>query len=318
MITKYAPIALFVYNRPWHLRQTVESLIKNTLAKESELIIFSDAAKDKKSEAGVQAVRDYLKTISGFKKVLIHNRKINFSPSKNIIEGVTKVINEYGKIIVLEDDLSVAPYFLDFMNDALLFYENEPKIISVCGYMYPVKIKNRQTLLLRMADCWGWGTWKRGWDLFDPNAKKLLEQLKSKKLIRKFDLDGRYPYSKALKKQASERTFSWATCWYASSLLNDKLSLYPSKSLVRNVGFDGSGVNCGFNTGYDVNTLQEKAGVFKIPLKEDQDTINKIGVFFRINKFKRLVYFIHKIFFQHLKRDKALRLLINDTISTLP
>ncbi len=316
MTIRYAPIALFVYNRPEHLRQAVASLLKNRLAKESELIIFSDAAKNKDAEAGVQAVRDYSKTISGFKNVFIHSREINFSPSKNIIEGVTKVINEYGKVIVLEDDLSVSSYFLDFMNDALLFYENEPQVISVCGYMYPVKIKNQETLLLRMTDCWGWGTWKRGWDLFNPDAKRLVGQLESKKLIRKFDLSGRYPYSKALKKQVSKKNFSWATCWYAASLLNDKLSLYPSKSLVRNIGLDGSGVNCGFNTEYDVNTLQEKVNVAKIQLKEDQYAINKIGGFFRIYKFKRLVYFIHKFLFQH-RKCKALSPLINDNISTL-
>lgn len=287
---RYAPIALFVYNRLWHLRQTVELLMKNSLAKESELIIFSDAPKDKKSEAGVRAVRDYLETIGGFKKVVIHNRKDNLSLSKNIILGVTEVLNAYGKVIVLEDDLCVSPYFLNFMNDALLFYENEPKVISICGYMYPVKIKNCETLLLRMTDCWGWATWKRGWNLFDPNAKKLLERLKSRKLIGKLDLNGAYAYSKMLKKQIRKKTFSWATCWYAASLLNDKLSLYPSKSLVRNIGFDGSGVNCGYDTGYDVNTLQEKVSVFKIPLKEDQDTINKIELFFRIYKFKRLLY----------------------------
>lgn len=302
MTIRYAPIALFVYNRPEHLRQAVESLLKNRLAKESELIIFSDAAKNKDAQAGVQAVRDYAKTISDFKNVLIYNREINFSPSKNIIEGVTKVITEYGKIIVLEDDLSVAPYFLDFMNDALLFYENEPRVISVCGYMYPVKMKNHETLFLRMADCWGWGTWKRGWDLFNPDAKVLLGQLESRKLIKKFDLNGRYPYSKALKRQVSKKAFSWATCWYATALLNDKLSLYPDKSLVRNIGFDGSGVNCGFNTGYDVNTLQEKVGVSMIQVKEDPYTINKIGIFFKINKFKKLLYYIHKISFKYFKK----------------
>lgn len=299
-----APIALFVYNRPWHLRQTVDSLMKNCLVKESELIIFSDAPKDKKAEAGVKAVREYLETIAGFKNVLIHNRKDNLSPARNIIYGVTEVLNEYGKVIVLEDDLCVSQYFLNFMNDALLFYENEPKVISICGYMYPVKTKNCETFFLRLPDSWGWATWKRGWDLFELNANNLLEGLKAGKLIRKFDLNGGYGYSNMLKRQVGGKFSSWAICWYAVSLLNDKLSLYPSKSLVRNIGFDDSGINCGYGAGFAVDTFQGKINILNIPLQENQDAIREIGIFLRIEKVKKLGYFIRKALARDFKRDR--------------
>lgn len=299
---QYAPIVLFVYDRLWHLRQTVDSLKKNSLAKESELIIFSDAPRDKKSEAKVMAVRDYLETINEFKKVTIHNRKDNFSPSKNIIEGVTEVINDYGKIIVLEDDLCVSQYFLNFMNEALLFYENEQKVISICGYMYPVQIKDCETLFLRIPDCWGWATWKRGWNLFESNAEKLFQGLNAKKLIGKFDLNGGYAYSKLLKKQFGKKIFSWAICWYATSLLNEKISLYPFKSLVQNIGFDNSGTNCGYNAGFAVDIFQERINIFNIPLKEDQNAIRRISMFLRIEKLKKIKYFISKLLFSRFRK----------------
>ena len=133
-----SPIVLFVYNRPAHTQRAIESLESNRLAEESELFIFSDAPQDDKVAEGVRAVRNYLKTIKGFKKVIINERDKNLGLSGNIIAGVTDIVTRYGKVIVLEDDLVVSRHFLDFMNDALLFYENEPKVISVCGYMYPI------------------------------------------------------------------------------------------------------------------------------------------------------------------------------------
>lgn len=289
-----SPVALFVYNRLEHLVQTIESLKKNSLAKDSELIVFSDAPKDEKSEAKVKEVRDYLETISGFKKVLIRNRKNNLSPKKNIIEGVSEVLNDYGKVIVLEDDLCVSAYFLNFMNDALLFYADEPKVISICGYMYPVKTRNCETLFLRLPDSWGWATWKRGWDLFEPDAKKLLQGLAAKKQLSRLDLDGAYGYSKLLRKQSVNLVSSWAILWHSSALLHEKLSLYPHRSLVQNIGFDDSGTHCGSGSGYDVNTLAVKVNVSKIPLEEDRDTINKIKMFHRINFLKRPLYLIRK------------------------
>lgn len=292
---QYAPIALFTYNRLQHLRQAVESLKENELAKESPLFIFSDAPRDKKSEFEVKAVRDYLGAIDGFKKVMIYNREDNFTPSKNIIEGVSQVLNECGKVIVLEDDLCVSKYFLNFMNEALLFYENELKVISICGYMYPVKIKNCETLFLRIPDCWGWATWKRGWDLFEPDANKLLGQIKSRKLSEKFNLNGRYDFLGILKKQAENRISSWAVRWYAVSLLNDKLSLYPAESLVRNIGFDDSGTHCGYGAEYDVEVFQKRVIVSEIPLAEDRHAIKKVGVFFRIKQLKKIGFAIRNL-----------------------
>jgi len=299
-----APIALFVYNRPWHLQRTIESLKTNKLAGKSELFVFSDAAKDKRSEDDVRAVRNYLKTLDGFRRVVVNEFETNLGPSKAIIRGVTDILNKYGKIIVLEDDLFVFPYFLKYMNDALLFYENENRVISVCGYMYPIKIKQQETVLLKITDCWGWATWKRGWNLFEPDAGKLLERLKARSLTKKFNLNGGYDYLKILKKQSKNKISSWAICWYASSLLNDKLSLYPVRSLVRNIGFDDLGTHCSHSAAYDVDTFQSQVGISAIPLEEDRYTIKKMEIFLKINRLKKIEGTIRKALSSFLRKRR--------------
>ena len=182
-----APITLFVYNRPWHTQQTVEALQKNALASESDLFIFSEAPKKPEVVHAVQEVRSFIKTISGFKSIRIIERAENMGLANSIIDGVTRICNEHGRVIVLEDDLVTSPFFLRYMNDALNLYEHEESVISIHGYIYPVTGKLSETFFLRGADCWGWATWKRGWELFDPDGKRLLESLKSQNLEREFN-----------------------------------------------------------------------------------------------------------------------------------
>ena len=160
---RLSPIVLFAYNRPGHIQQTIDALRKNHLAEESELFIFSDAPRDKKAEEDVSKVREYIKTIAGFKRTTVIERDHNLGLSQSIITGISELIAQYGRIIVLEDDLITSPYFLKFMNDGLSAYQEEDSVISICGYMYPLNKKHADTLFLRMTDCWGWATWKRGW-----------------------------------------------------------------------------------------------------------------------------------------------------------
>ena len=148
MINQLSPIVLFVYNRPWHTQQTVEALQKNELAKESELFIYSDAAKSKEAEKSVNEVRKYIQTIIGFKKVIIIKREKNWGLADSIIDGVTKIVNEYGKIIVLEDDLVTSPYFLKFMNEALVFYKDKEKVWHISGWNYPIETNKLDDVFL--------------------------------------------------------------------------------------------------------------------------------------------------------------------------
>ena len=129
-----APICLFTYNRLEETIQTVAALKNNFLANKSELFIFSDGAKNKNVEQKIKQVRKYLKTITGFKNITIYESSKNKGLANSIIDGVTKIIETYGKIIVLEDDLVTSPNFLNFMNQALEFYHYNNRIYSVSGY----------------------------------------------------------------------------------------------------------------------------------------------------------------------------------------
>jgi hypothetical protein len=242
----FSPIALFTYNRPYHTRKTVEALQRNKLSAQSDLFVFSDGPKEGATGSQVGEVRNYLKTINHFKTVSIIERKSNYGLSANILDGVRQIISEFGKVIVLEDDLVTSPFFLDFMNEGLRLYEQDENVISVHGYLLPVKEKLPDSFFLRGADCLGWGTWKRGWDLFEPDGRLLLKGLIESKKTGQFDFDNAYPYTQMLMDQIAGKTNSWAIRWYASAFLKNKYTLYPGKSLISNIGGDGSGTNNGF------------------------------------------------------------------------
>ena len=239
-----APVALFVYSRPWHTRQTVEALLTNAEASETPLYIFSDAPKDVATSSAVAEVRAYIGGIAGFKSVSIIERGHNFGLAESIIEGVTRLCGEYGRVIVLEDDLVTSPYFLKYMNEGLEKYRDEQRVISIHGYVYPVEQALPETFFLKGADCWGWATWRRGWELFEPDGQRLLDELKRRKLTHQLDFDGSYPYTKMLINQIKGKNNSWAIRWYASAFLKNKLTLYPGRSLILNIGNDSSGEHC--------------------------------------------------------------------------
>ncbi len=156
-----SPIALFVYNRLEETQKTIEYLTKNELAEKSKLFIFSDGFKDEKDKLKVNEVRNYLRTIRGFEEIKIIEKEKNYGLANSIIKGVTGVVNEYGKVIVLEDDLLTSPYFLKFMNDALYLYERENRVGAICGYVYSMKEQLPETFFLRFFNSWGWATWKK-------------------------------------------------------------------------------------------------------------------------------------------------------------
>ena len=241
----YAPILLFVYNRPEHTRRCIESLLKNSLASESNLFIYADGAKDSTQQEAVNEVRNYIRSIQGFKQITLMERSENWGLARNIINGVTTQVNRYGKVIVLEDDLVVAPYFLQFMNEALEVYKDEPKVghIQACDFTQDTTLPD--TFLIKWTGSWGWATWDRAWKHFNPNGNELLQELEERKLTRIFDFNGKYGFTRMLRRQIEGKNNSWAIRWNASLFLKDILSLNVGRSLVQNEGFDGSGTNCG-------------------------------------------------------------------------
>jgi hypothetical protein len=239
-----APIALFVYNRPLHSQRTVEALLANELAAQSDLFVFSDGAKSPQAAAAVEAVRAYIRTIRGFRSVHIEERTQNAGLSASIIDGVTRLCDQHGRVIVLEDDLVTSPWFLSYMNQALQMYENDVRVASIHGYCYPVSEELPETFFLRGADCWGWATWARAWRHFEPDGSKLLKWLIDRRLDRAFDLDGAYGFTQMLREQIAGKRDSWAVRWHASCFLREEVTLYPGRSLVQNIGNDPSGTHC--------------------------------------------------------------------------
>lgn len=270
-----APIVLFAYNRPWHLAQTVEALRQNELADQSDLVIYSDGPKTPADLPKIEEVRRYLRTIDGFKSIQIVERQKNYGLATSIITGVNETINHYGRIIVMEDDLVTSPYFLKYMNEALNFYEQEDQVISIVGYIYPVE-GLPEKFFLRGTDCLGWGTWKRGWDLFEADGQKLLAELKKHKLTRPFDYNGAYPYTKMLEYQIQGKVSSWAIRWHASGFVRGLLTLFPGRSLVMHIGGDGSGTNCEVTNHLDVQLSFSPVEMGEIPVVEDEAARKKI------------------------------------------
>lgn len=287
MTNTYAPILLFVYNRPEHVRRNIQALLKNELAAESELFIYSDAAKDETSQVAVKEVRAFIRSIQGFKKITITERAENWGLARSIIDGVTTQINRYGRVIVLEDDLVVAPHFLQFMNDALETYRDEERVghIQACDFTHDPSLPD--TFLIKWTGSWGWGTWDRAWKHFNADGKALLTELESRKLTYTFDFNGKYGYTRMLRRQIEGKNNSWAIRWNASLFLKGILSLNVGKSLVQNEGFDGSGTNCGGGGLYASELYMERLPVKKIsPIEENIQARNAyVRYYARTNSF---------------------------------
>lgn len=277
-----APIALFTYNRPIHTRQTIDALLKNEYASGSDLIIFSDAPKNDADGDGVRQTRAYLKGITGFRSINLIKRAENMGLAANIIDGVTQVVNEYGRIIILEDDLLTSSYFLKYMNEALTMYEDVDEVISVHGYVYPIKRQLPENFFLIHTDSLGWGTWKDKWVYFNPNGEELLRQLTQKRLLRQFNFDGSYDFAKMLRRQIKGENNSWAIRWYASAFLENKLSLFPGRSLVFHNGGDNTGTNCVYESWLDVDLSESPINLRpQLPLIESIEARHAYVDFFR-------------------------------------
>lgn len=274
-----APIALFTYNRLWHSQQTIESLQQNSLAKDSELYIFSDGAKTKEGQAKVDELRTYLHTVKGFKKVSIQTQDQNLGLANSIINGVTQIIKEFGKIIVLEDDMVSSPHFLSYMNEGLNLYQNEEKLACIHGYRYPIGELERP-FFVKGADCWGWGTWSRAWKNFNPNGKELLEEIKTKQLSSAFNFSDHYPYVQMLEDQIAGKNDSWAIRWKASAFLKEQFTLYYHESLIENIGNDNSGTHSEKTDHYRTELAQNYIPLSLQTVEEQNEVIQRIEKFY--------------------------------------
>lgn len=262
-----APIALFTYNRLDATKKTIEALKLNYLASESKLIIFSDGPKNEIDEKKVTEIRKYLKCINGFASVELKESDVNKGLADSIISGVTEIINEYGKVIVLEDDLVTTPNFLNYMNQCLDYYQEEKKIISICGYGLKIR-KNKHeeydVYAHGRSSSWGWSTWKDRWETIDWEVKEWEEIKNSKKIQRAFNVNGSDLYS-MLRSVQEGNGKSWAIRFCYSQFKQKKLSIFPYYSLVQNIGFNADGSN-----------TKHQYSRFKIKLDEGTKTVFRL------------------------------------------
>lgn len=242
----YAPICLFTYNRLFETKETINALRNNDLAKDSDLFIFSDGAKNIKSNKEVTLLRKFLKTIEGFKNVTIIEQNKNKGLAKSITDGVTQIVNEFEKVIVLEDDIVTSKGFLTYMNKSLNYYEKNLEVMQVSAFMFPIESANLpDTFFYQANTCWGWGTWKAAWKHYNNDTAFLLERIKTEKVSwKEYNSMQGSEFQKQLLRNIKGTLNTWAVKWHTVIKLNKGKVLHPKESYVANIGFSGNGENC--------------------------------------------------------------------------
>lgn len=271
--SQHAPLVLFTYNRPEALKQTLEALTQNILADETDLIVFSDAGKKADDRHKVDEVRAYLRQIGGFNSLKVIQREENFGLARNIIEGVTAVIEEYGRVIVLEDDLLTSRNFLLFMNKALDHYAHRPDIFAVSGYTADLRVLSEyphDTYLSYRPSAWGWGTWKDQWDGIDWDVKDFDELVNDRAAIRRFERGGA-DMTRMLRHYMEGKNDSWAIRWSYAMHKRDAKSVHPRISKVQNIGFGDDATHCKGVNIYKTVLDQSDASTFDLTTDEAVD-----------------------------------------------
>jgi len=293
-----APIAFFAYKRPEHTQRSLESLAKNHGAESSELFVFCDGSKKPEDDEAVNQVRQIAKSQQWCGQVHIIEREQNIGLANSIIRGVTELCSKYGKVIVLEDDLVLSPFFLEYMNKALELLEKEPKVIQISGYMFPVKLTSvNDAIFMPFPTSWSWATWERAWKYFDAEMSGYNLLKNNRKLKYKFNLNNSYPYFDMLEQQIRGNIDSWAIRWYLSTFMIDGITLYPVHPLVKNIGFDGSGIHCGVSSNLDTETYQDRILSMPTNIQSDNKAASIVFAYLRsLNKSPSLLQRIKQKF----------------------
>jgi hypothetical protein len=294
-----APVVIFVYDRLHHLGMTVNALKNNELAQETKLFIYSDKELDEASFVNVGKVREYVDRIDGFKEITVIKRERHFGLADNIIDGVTEVVNKYGKIIVLEDDLVTSECFLRFMNDSLIFYANHKRVMHVSGYVFPINsIGLDDTFFIKPTSCWGWATWDRAWKHFKKDIEYYLKEFDANMII-DFNLNNAYKHFEQIIQNKNGKMNTWAVFWYASVFLNRGLSLHPNISFVQNIGHDGLGGTHSQRTScYDVDITHHYPIAFTEEILESVEGRKRIEKFhnsLKIPFYQKLINIVRRL-----------------------
>lgn len=242
-MTNLAPVVLFTYKRLETTKKVVDSLLTNEESSNTDLIVYSDGPKRDSDNYKVEGVRQYLKSLTGFKSVKIIYRDKNFGLAQSFIQGITETLIEFERAIFLEDDNLLSRHFLSFMNRALDQYKDNEKVVCVTGNSWPLFPSQKHPYFVRGAETWSMGTWRRGWKHFNDDGKKLLLDIQRKNLVKKFRSDG-FGFYEMLQRQVKGEIDSWGVRWWASAFLDETYCLYPHKPLCVSIGYGEDSVHC--------------------------------------------------------------------------
>ncbi len=277
-----APIIVFSYNRPDHFQKTIDALSKNDLASDSILYIYCDGLKQNASEEQavlVEKCKSIAYSVVGFREVRIVERDKNLGLASNIVQAVSEIVNHYGRVIVLEDDLVTSPFFLRFMNEALDIYETEDRVMHISGYMWPHKGKLPDIFMSDIPNSWGWATWRRAWEYFIEDASFLYHIFEYR--WTEFNKLGGDFLQRQLVDNYNGKLHTWYIKWYATILLRNGLTIYPGESLVDNIGMDGSGTNCSSSSAFTNTQLGNRLSIKKVPLSVNKKATREMYVFYQ-------------------------------------
>lgn len=292
-----APAVVFVYNRADHALSTLNHLSGNFLAGETDLFIYCDNAKNENSREAVENVRavvDDFARNSNFKNVTVIKAEKNKGLAASIIGGASEILEKYGKIIVVEDDLITSRDFLTYMNNALDFYEANPKVWSVSGYSFPLKSLQAypHDIYMSPRGCsWGWATWKDRFEKVDWEVSDFQDFINDPERIRHFN-EGGPDMTDMLTRQVQGKINSWAIRWCYQESKENMFTVYPKESRIRNIGCDNSGTNCVDSSLYDTVLTSGNAACTFENLNPEEKIMREFRSMYdysRLGKLKRKI-----------------------------
>ena len=272
-----APIVYFAYNRPFHARKSLEAIMNNDLADSSSLFIYADGPKENATEEDLEKIKETRKVFreqKWCKEVHIIESDINKGCTNSITDGVTEMLNKFEKLIIIEDDVETSKGFLKFMNEALTLYENDTRVMHISGFFPPTTVKLPDTFFTILAQVWGWATWRRAWKLNNTNTEDLIQKLYNSDRLDEFNLGGHFYAFESIRTSAN---VMWDPKWYASVFLANGLALTPKMSLVRNIGHDGSGINCGPSNNFNISAVADEIKVYPIKVIENKKATKELA-----------------------------------------
>lgn len=282
------PVIIILYNRPLHTKKLLDSITKNKNYKNFKFYIFCDGPKKKEDISKINKIK--ILTNNFKKKCNVEHffRTKNIGLIQNMTKSINLVLKKNNKAIILEDDLILNKYFFDFMDNALLKYKYNRKVFQISGYSYPVKSSDDFHYFLPLTSCWGWGITSKNWNNFFKflNNKKLiinnyLKIKKSKSLIDRFNFNKSYDYFSMLENSLNRKINSWGIIFYLYLFVNNKITLFPHRSLVKNRGFDGSGSHKSKNNVFNTKFSNIKKYKYPKVSKDFSSTNVEVVKFFK-------------------------------------